>query len=131
MARHAHSHGQRRHDHLYRSVALTGAGELDDADLLASLLSGPLRRRRTRAERLLSETGGLWALARLGLQSRDIQDSEIDDYLDVIGARVDSGQNGAAWQRRWVAMNGPDLHALLQAYRQLQDTGQPVHTWSL
>jgi hypothetical protein len=73
----------------------------------------------------------LLPLARRGLQSRNIPDMEIDDYLDVIGTRVDSGQNGAAWQRRWVAMNGPDLHALLHAYRQLQDTGQPVHTWPL
>ena len=73
----------------------------------------------------------LLPLARLGLQSRDIPDSEIDEYLDIIGSRVDSGQNGAAWQRRWVVENGPDLHELLQSYRQHQDTGKPVHTWSL
>ncbi|MDH3643993.1 MAG: glutamate--cysteine ligase [Gammaproteobacteria bacterium] len=73
----------------------------------------------------------LLPLARRGLQSQGIPDSEIEDYLDVIAARVDSGQNGAAWQRRWVAMNGPDLHALVSAYRQLQDAGQPVHTWAL
>ena len=73
----------------------------------------------------------LLPLARLGLRSQDIPDSEIDEYLEVIAARVDSGQNGAAWQRRWVAMNGPDLHEMLAAYRQLQDAGQPVHSWTL
>ena len=73
----------------------------------------------------------LLPLARRGLQSRNIPDAEIDKYLNVIGGRVESGQNGAAWQRRWVAMNGPDLHQLLDAYRSLQDTGKPVHTWQL
>ena len=73
----------------------------------------------------------LLPLARVGLQSRDIPDSDIDEYLNIIGSRVDSGQNGAAWQRRWVAENGPDLHELLRTYRHHQDTGHPVHTWSL
>ncbi len=68
-------------------------------------------------------------LARLGLQSEDIPDSEIDEYLEVIAARVDSGQNGAAWQRRWVHMNGMDLHGLVKEYQSRQH--QPVHTWSL
>ena len=73
----------------------------------------------------------LLPLARLGLQSRNIPGSEINAFLDVIGGRVDSGQNGAAWQRRWVTMTGPDLHQLLGAYRLQQNTGQPVHTWQL
>jgi hypothetical protein len=73
----------------------------------------------------------LLPLARLGLQSQDVPDAEIEEYLGVIAARVDSGQNGAAWQRRWVAMNGPDLHELVAAYRTRQDAGQPVHTWAL
>jgi gamma-glutamyl:cysteine ligase YbdK (ATP-grasp superfamily) len=73
----------------------------------------------------------LLPLARRGLQTLDIPNSEIDEYLDIIGARVDSSQNGAAWQRRWVNRYGPDLHAMVRAYRELQDRGQPVHTWSL
>jgi len=73
----------------------------------------------------------LLPLARRGLETQDIPDAEIDEYLDIIGARVDSSQNGAAWQRRWVAMHGPDLHAMLKDYRAQQDRGLPVHTWSL
>ncbi len=73
----------------------------------------------------------LLPVARAGLVSRGIPDSEVDEYLDIIGARVDSSQNGAAWQRRWVAMHGIDLHELVQAYRERQDQGDPVHTWSL
>ena len=73
----------------------------------------------------------LLPLARRGLETQDIPGTEIDEYLDIIGARVDSSQNGAAWQRRWVAMHGPDLHAMLKDYRAQQDRGLPVHTWSL
>ncbi len=70
-------------------------------------------------------------LARRGLESVDIPSQEIDEYLEVIAARVDSGQNGAAWQRRWVHLNGPDLHALTCEYRVRQDEGLPVHNWRL
>jgi hypothetical protein len=73
----------------------------------------------------------LLPLARLGLERLDIPNGEIDEYLDIIAARVDSAQNGAAWQRRWVALHGIDLHELLQAYRERQDSGAPVHTWTL
>lgn len=73
----------------------------------------------------------LLPIARRGLQSRDIPDAEIEQYLGVIAARVESSQNGAAWQRRWVALNGPDLRALTCAYRDMQDTGEPVHCWPL
>lgn len=73
----------------------------------------------------------LLPLARRGLQSRNIPDGEVDEYLNIIGARVDSSQNGAAWQRRWVAMHGIELHDLVRAYQERQDSGEPVHTWSL
>ena len=73
----------------------------------------------------------LLPLARRGLESRNIPNAEISEILDVIGARVESSQNGAAWQRRWVAMHGVDLNALVQAYREHQDAGEPVHTWPL
>lgn len=58
-------------------------------------------------------------------------DGEIDEYLNIVGARVESPQNGAAWQRRWVAMRGADLNALVHARRIHQDEGEPVHTWPL
>jgi len=73
----------------------------------------------------------LLPLARRGLESVAIPDSEISEYLEILGARVDSGQNGAAWQRRWVHLNGMDLHAMVQEYRVRQDQGDPVHNWSL
>lgn len=71
------------------------------------------------------------ALARRGLESLNIPGGEISEYLDIIGARADGGQNGAAWQRRWMTLNQGSLHDLVRAYRELQDTNQPVHTWPL
>jgi len=73
----------------------------------------------------------LLPMAHRGLESEGIPNSEIDDYLNVIAERVDSGQNGAAWQKRFVHLHGGDLHQLVREYRERQDSGQPVHTWKL
>jgi gamma-glutamyl:cysteine ligase YbdK (ATP-grasp superfamily) len=73
----------------------------------------------------------LLPVARRGLQSRDIPEPEIDEYLGIVAARAESAQNGAGWQRRWVALHGPDLHALTRTYRSLQESGEPVHCWPL
>jgi gamma-glutamyl:cysteine ligase YbdK (ATP-grasp superfamily) len=73
----------------------------------------------------------LLPMAHRGLESEDIPSAEIDDYLNVIAERVDSGQNGAAWQKRFVHLHGADFHQLVQEYRVRQDAGQPVHTWKL
>ncbi len=73
----------------------------------------------------------LLPLARLGLERRNIPTKEIDEYLGIIGERVETAQNGASWQRQWVDINGSDLHGLLLTYLQHQESGQPVHTWPL
>jgi len=73
----------------------------------------------------------LLPVARRGLESRGIPAPEIDEYLGVVAARAGSAQNGAAWQRGWVARNGPDLHGLTRTYRSLQESGEPVHLWPL
>ncbi|MDE0713756.1 MAG: glutamate--cysteine ligase [Gammaproteobacteria bacterium] len=73
----------------------------------------------------------LLPLARRGLESRDIPGDEIDEYLGIIADRVDTSQNGAAWQRRWVGLNGPDLNGLTLTYLAHQESGKPVHSWPL
>ena len=73
----------------------------------------------------------LLPMARRGLASANIPTPEIDEYLNIIAERVDCGQNGAAWQRRWVHLHGDDLHQLVREYRERQDAGSPVHTWKL
>lgn len=52
-------------------------------------------------------------------------------YMDIIRARARSGMNGAAWQRAWVNCNGRDMQGLMGAYLALQQSGKPVHTWSV
>ena len=73
----------------------------------------------------------LLPLARRGLQASEIPDAEIDEYLEIIGARADCSQNGANWQRRWIAKHGTHWHALVKAYQTLQQQSEPVHTWPL
>jgi len=73
----------------------------------------------------------LLPMARQGLQSQSIPESEIDEYLGIIEARVESTQNGAQWQRRWVNQHGRDLHEMIKTYQTLQQQNQPVHTWPL
>ncbi len=73
----------------------------------------------------------LLPLARRGLESLGIPNDEIVQFLDIIGGRVANGQNGAAWQRRWLSLNEGSLHDLVLAYHALQDQNKPVHTWKL
>ncbi|MCZ6656763.1 MAG: glutamate--cysteine ligase [Gammaproteobacteria bacterium] len=79
-------------------------------------------------ELLLEE---LLPLARRGLQSYGIPGVDIDDYLGVVEARVETTQNGATWQRRWIGKHGLHPNALVMAYLERQDQGDPVHTWAL
>lgn len=67
--------------------------------------------------------------AHEALLRMDIPPQEIDRYLDIVAARVDSGRNGAAWQRGWVERHGADWSGLTLAYLDRQETGEPVHTW--
>jgi hypothetical protein len=61
--------------------------------------------------------------------------AEADRLLGVIGARVASGQTGAAWQRGALASaergRGRDeaLAVMLDRYLSCAATGEPVHTW--
>ena len=73
----------------------------------------------------------LLPMARRGLESCGIPAIDIDDYLGVVEARVESRQNGAAWQRRWLAEHGMHPNRLVMAYLERQDQGDPVHTWTL
>lgn len=69
--------------------------------------------------------------ARDGLQEMGIESDDAQHWLSIIEQRVASGQNGAAWQRAWVAKHGRDMQALAQAYLVCQHGGQPVHAWGI
>jgi hypothetical protein len=69
--------------------------------------------------------------ARDGLLALDIEASEADLWLGIIEGRLRTKQTGAAWQRAWVERRGADLAALTAAYLERQQSGQPVHEWTL
>jgi hypothetical protein len=77
------------------------------------------------ADQLLLER--LIPAARAGLRDFGVTDAR--GFLDVIEARVRSGQTGAAWQRKALQACGGDLYAMMAAYCEGQRSGAPVHEW--
>jgi len=85
--------------------------------------------RRARAATVLAED--LLPRALGGLVSLGIDPAEADHWLAIIAGRVRTGQTGAAWQRAWVDRHGRDPLALTAAYLERQQSGRPVHEWTL
>jgi hypothetical protein len=73
----------------------------------------------------------LLPLARAGLEQLGMDGALIARYLDLIEARVAGGQNGSAWQRKFVERYGRDMRALTHAYRERQRSDEPVHRWDV
>jgi len=73
----------------------------------------------------------LLPMAREGLTLLGLDEAESESYLSVIRNRVDSGQNGAAWQKAFVAKYGRDFFQLTAAYLEHQRSGVPVHEWAV
>jgi gamma-glutamyl:cysteine ligase YbdK (ATP-grasp superfamily) len=67
--------------------------------------------------------------AREGLAALGVNAGDADALLGVIAGRLATGQNGAAWQRAFVAAHGRDFAALTEAYAERQRSGMPVHEW--
>jgi gamma-glutamyl:cysteine ligase YbdK (ATP-grasp superfamily) len=67
--------------------------------------------------------------ARSGLDRLGIEQADADRYLDIVHARVERGQNGAVWARRFTAAHGRDPRLLVEAYLAHQLTDTPVHAW--
>lgn len=84
--------------------------------------------RRVSLQKLLLDTllpRALEAMVELG-----IPDAEIASTGEILRGRLQTGQNGAGWQRQMFAQCGGDLPLLLALYQARQQTSQPVHTWS-
>ena len=73
----------------------------------------------------------LLPMAQRGLEQLAITQSAIDRYLGIIETRTKHNCNGAQWQRAFVAKHGADMQALVKAYLQHQNSGEPVHDWGL
>lgn len=69
--------------------------------------------------------------AQDGLSALGIDPADRERYLGIIHARLESGQTGASWQRRFVQHYGPDRGSLTAAYLERQQRGEPVHTWTV
>jgi hypothetical protein len=118
---------ERVHHHFYRA-AQHGL----DAEI-----TWPLEPGRPRAVRAAELVPRLLPLAHDGLVDAGVEPGEAAELLGVVGARVASGQTGAAWQRRVLARLVPALGreralaAMLDRYLGLPAGGAPVHTWPL
>ncbi len=73
----------------------------------------------------------LLPLARRGLRMLGMVPADINLYLGVIEGRLRTGQNGAAWQRAYIAKHGRDFFAMTRAYLERQECDQPVHEWGV
>ena len=74
----------------------------------------------------------LLPLARQGLIDAGASPEEVRHYLDgIIGPRVETGQNGAAWQRAFIQRHGPCFEEMTRAYARNQSSNLPVHQWEV
>ncbi|MGD8525873.1 MAG: glutamate-cysteine ligase family protein [Thioalkalispiraceae bacterium] len=73
----------------------------------------------------------LLPMAEHGLDSLGISDDDGDYYLGIIEQRVEKEMNGAQWQQQFVSHYGRDMATMLQAYLDRQQSGEPVHQWTL
>ena len=70
--------------------------------------------------------------ARKGLRKCGIVEEDISCYIDgIIQNRVRTGQNGASWQRAFIAAHGPDFQNMTRAYFENQKQNIPVHEWKV
>ncbi|NOZ38523.1 MAG: glutamate--cysteine ligase [Gammaproteobacteria bacterium] len=81
------------------------------------------------ARELLLEV--LLPLARSGLQQLGVALTDSQEYLQIIEQRLRNNINGACWQRAWVAKHGCDMQALTEAYLRRQESGEPLHGWTI
>ncbi len=84
--------------------------------------------RRAPAGELLTQE--LLPLARAGLTRLELAAADIDRYLGVIGERLRSRQNGAAWQLAHYAKHH-DFFRLVADYLDHQRRFMPVHEWPI
>ena len=75
-------------------------------------------------DKLVDQAGD--ALVKAGLDRH-----EVGHYLGLIRSRAINGQTGAKWQRAHANCHGRDFQGLVDDYIRNQDSGRPVHTWTV
>ena len=94
-------------DGLAARLRWPGAGEIEARQLLADVLLPAARQ----------------GLSDFGLDAQE--------FLDIVEARIHSGQTGAAWQRAALEMHEQNRFELMAAYCERQRSGAPAHEWEL
>ncbi len=69
--------------------------------------------------------------AKLGLKMLAIADDDIEFYIDIMTARIMTGQTGSVWQRSYRNKHKAGNLQLVAAYLERQRSGAPVHEWEL
>lgn len=75
--------------------------------------------------------------AKQALIEAGVAPQEAAQHLSIIEQRLQSGQTGAQWQRRFLQENEfhhsrkATLHAMVQRYAELSEHNLPVHEWPL
>ncbi len=70
-------------------------------------------------------------MAKSGLKSLKINGNDIDRYLGILHARIQSRQTGATWQRAYREKRRRYNVHLVAAYLEKQRSGAPVHEWDI
>lgn len=70
-------------------------------------------------------------MARHGLRTLALDQDDIYAALDILEARISSGQTGASWQRAYRRRHQADSLDLVAAYLEKQRSGMPVHQWEI
>ncbi|MEO1039208.1 MAG: hypothetical protein AAFX09_06650 [Pseudomonadota bacterium] len=84
---------------------------------------------RTLVQRLIHDT--LADQAEAALVKAGVSRFDARRVMDIIRARATNGMTGSAWQRAWANVRGRDFQGLTEAYVALQESGRPVHTWTV
>ena len=67
--------------------------------------------------------------AEQGLAELSISQRDINYYLGVFQARVESGMNGSSWQRAYIGHHDCSMQEMTEAYIHNQQSLKPVHEW--
>jgi len=70
-------------------------------------------------------------LAKQGLESLGLDTQDIEYYLGIIAMRVATGQTGSRWQKQCMQIFKGDFQAMTMQYLEHQQSGRPVHEWTL
>lgn len=73
----------------------------------------------------------LLPMAQLGLEKSKVASSDIREYLGIIEQRLILSTNGSQWQRSYQDKHQCGMHKLTKAYYERQQSGDPVHTWTI